>query len=247
MRVRIKKPTGGQVATAILLLILGILISMQIKSVKQSNELKNLEKARAIELAEQINQLRKENSSLKAHIYDLENKIKEYQDSAASISKTTELLKDELDKVKILAGLTDVEGPGIIITLDDSKLPATADVDPNSFLLHDSDILQVINELRAAGAEAISINDQRVVSTTEIRCVGPTISINNTRYSAPYIIKAIGDPKILKNSLMMRGGIIELLKEFSIEVKIEEASNIVIPRYTGVLKFNYAKIKSEGS
>ncbi|WAM35555.1 hypothetical protein OTK01_001899 [Caldicellulosiruptor acetigenus] len=57
MKVKIKKPTGGQVAIAILLLLLGILMSMQIKSVRQSNELKNLEKARAIELAEQINQL----------------------------------------------------------------------------------------------------------------------------------------------------------------------------------------------
>lgn len=247
MRIKIKKPTGGQVAIAILLFILGILISMQIKSVKQSNELNNIEKIRAIDLAEQINQLRKENDSLKSHIYELEKQIREYQDSAASISKTTELLKDELDKVKILAGMTDVEGPGIIITLDDSKLPATANVDPNSSLLHDSDILQVINELRAAGAEAISINDQRVVATTEIRCAGPTISINNTRYSAPYIIKAIGDPKILKNSLTMRGGIIDLLKEFSIEVKIEEANNIAIPRYTGTLKFNFAKTKNEGS
>ncbi|ADQ04202.1 protein of unknown function DUF881 [Caldicellulosiruptor owensensis OL] len=247
MRVKIKKPTGGQISIALLLLVLGILMSMQIKSVRQSNELKNLEKARAIELAEQINQLRKENVSLRQQIYDLEIKLKEYQDSAASISKTTELLKEELDKVKILAGLTDVEGPGIIVTLNDSKIPSQSNVDPNSFLLHDSDILQVINELRAAGAEAIAINDQRVVSTTEVRCAGPTISINNTRYSAPYIIKAIGDPKILKNSLEMRGGIIDLLKEFSIEVKIEEASKIVIPRYTGVLKFNYAKIKSEGS
>lgn len=247
MKVKIKKPTGGQVAIAILLLVLGILMSMQIKSVRQSNELKNLEKARAIELAEQINKLREENISLRQQIYDYEKKIKEYQDSASSISKTTELLKEELDKVKILAGLTDVEGPGIIITLDDSKIPAQPNVDPNSFLLHDSDILQVINELRAAGAEAIAINDQRVVSTTEIRCAGPTISINNTRYSAPYIIKAIGDPKILKNSLEMRGGIIDLLKEFSIEVKIEEASKVVIPRYTGSLKFNFAKIRNEGS
>ncbi|ADQ46716.1 protein of unknown function DUF881 [Caldicellulosiruptor kronotskyensis 2002] len=247
MKVKIKKPTGGQVAIAILLLVLGILMSMQIKSVRQSNELKNLEKARAIELAEQINKLREENVGLRQQIYDYEKKIKEYQDSAASISKTTELLKEELDKVKILAGLTDVEGPGIIITLDDSKMPTQPNVDPNSFLLHDSDILQVINELRAAGAEAIAINDQRLVSTTEIRCAGPTISINNTRYSAPYIIKAIGDPKILKNSLEMRGGIIDLLKEFSIEVKIEEASKVVIPRYTGSLRFNYAKIRSEGS
>lgn len=243
MKVKIKRPSGGYVAIALLLMLLGILISMQIKSVIQSNQLKNIEMTRAIDLAEQINQLRKENGSLKEQIYDLEKQIKDYQDSAASISKTTELLKDELDKVKILAGLTDVDGPGIIVTLDDSKIPITSNVDPNSFLLHDADILQVINELKAAGAEAISINDQRIVSTTEIRCAGPTISINNMRYSAPYIIKAIGDPKTLKNSLMMRGGIIDLLKEFSIEVKIEESNLISIPRYTGNLKFIYAKPK----
>jgi len=243
MKIKLTKNTYVYSFIAILLFLLGLVISMQLKSVRESNQLKNIEKARAIELASQINQLSQENSDLKKQIYDLEKKVKEYQDSAASISKTTDLLKSELDSTKILAGLVDVEGPGLIITLDDSKAPADPNADPNTFLLHDSDILQVINELRAAGAEAISINDQRILATTEIRCAGPTVSINNTRYSAPYIVKAIGDPKILKNSLTMRGGIIDLLKQFQIEVKIEEANKIVVPRYSGMLKYKYAKIK----
>ncbi|MEZ0535670.1 DUF881 domain-containing protein [Caldicellulosiruptoraceae bacterium PP1] len=246
MKVKFRRTVIGQVAIAILLFLLGMLISMQLKSVRESNQAKNIEKARAIELALQINQLRQENNALKSQIYDLEKKIKEYQDSASNISKTTEILQQDLDNTKLLAGLTDLEGPGIIITLDDSKAPSDPNVDPNTFLLHDSDILQVINELKAAGAEAISINDQRIISTTEIRCAGPTVSINNTRYSAPYIIKAIGDPKILKNSLNMRGGIVDLLKQFEIQVKIEEAASLEIPRYTGVIKFKYAKTKDVG-
>ncbi len=77
-------------------------------------------------------------------------------------------------------------------------------------LIHDEDLLKLVNELKAAGAEAITVNEQRVVASTEIRCAGPTISVNNNRISPPYVIQAIGDPAGLESALKMRG--VALLK-----------------------------------
>ncbi len=99
------------------------------------------------------------------------------------------------------AGLIAVEGPGIIVTIDDSKRVGKLGENPNLYLIHDDDILKVINELWAAGAEVMSINDQRIITNSEIRCAGPTLSVNNTRYAPPYEIKVIGNPHNLENSL----------------------------------------------
>ena len=88
----------------------------------------------------------------------------------------------------------------------------------NLYIIHDEDILKVINELRAAGAEAISLNDQRLISTSEIRCAGPTISVNNTRVAAPFVIKAIGNAKSMEDAIKMRGGVAETLSVWGIQV-----------------------------
>ena len=93
-----------------------------------------------------------------------------------------------------LAGLTSVEGGGVQVTLSDSTQTNNLTENANAYVIHDLDILQVINELRDAGAEAISLNGERVVSTSEVRYAGSTVSINNNRYAAPFVIKAIGDP-----------------------------------------------------
>ena len=102
---------------------------------------------------------------------------------------------------KFLAGLTAVKGPGIIVTLNDSKNPFPSGLPPGYAppnIIHDTDINQVVNELKAAGAEAVSVNDQRLVAVSPVRCAGPTVFVNNTqRRPRRYIIKAIGDPKTL--------------------------------------------------
>ena len=97
------------------------------------------------------------------------------------------------------AGLTSGTGQGLVITLDDSNLPRQPGEDPNLFLIHDEDLLKVINELFAAGAEDVSVNEQRNITNTEIRCVGPTIIINSVKLAPPFVIQAIGNPDILRH------------------------------------------------
>lgn len=170
--------------------------------------------------------------------------------NAADPSDTAryKLLAKELLKAQFLAGLTDVKGPGIIVTLNDSKIPLPPDMPPGALgatppnIIHDTDIGQVVNELKAAGAEAIAVNDQRLVAVSPIRCAGPTVFVNNTPQTPPYVIKVIGDPKILTTSLSMSGGVADQIKHFDPAMfKVEKSAKpLVISAYAGGIEPKYA-------
>lgn len=154
------------------------------------------------------------------------------------------------DRAYLLAGLTPVQGPGVIATLTDSKkrLPTMpAGIQPPN-LIHDTDINQVINELKAAGAEAISVNGQRLVTTSAIRTAGPTMLVNNTPQTPPYVIKAIGAPKTLVGALNLRGGGADQLKRFDPAMfSIQQAQTLTLPAYSGSGEPRYAKPVSAGA
>ncbi|HHW57693.1 MAG TPA: DUF881 domain-containing protein [Clostridia bacterium] len=223
-------------------LVLGIMLSTQFKIVKKSG----VTVQRAEELAAQLKQLQNEKDALLKQINELETKINTYEEAASKSSVITQALKSDVEKYKQLAGLTDVQGPGVIVTINDSKQAVPPGQDPNLFLVHDEDLLRVVNELRAAGAEAISLNDQRLIATSEIRCVGPTVNVNSVRFAAPYVIKAIGDPDTLEAALKLKGGVVDTLATWGIEVNIKKSDKIIIKKYDGVIKFRYAKPLIEG-
>ena len=99
----------------------------------------------------------------------------------------------------------------------------------------------MINELKNAGAEAISINGQRIVSNTAITCDGNVIRINNQKIGAPYVIQAIGYPEYLESGLNLPGGLIQYLNRDGVITKVEKSNNITIPKYTGTITYEYAK------
>ena len=177
-------------------------------------------KYRELEKAEEELEKERENSTKDNE--DLENKEKEIQQGNKMI------------------GLTEVTGPGVIVTLSDSKRDASSVLNANSLIVHDGDILSVINELKNAGAEAISINDQRLVPTSSIVCGGNIIQINGEKIGAPFVIKAIGLPEQLA-ALERPGGYLEILKGYSIEVDFKKSNNITIPKYTGGISYKYAQ------
>lgn len=116
---------------------------------------------------------------------------------------------DVLKTYEMLAGKADIKGKGIIVTLRDNT-----DDDKNNdgsynllSLVHDADISNIVNELLSVGVEAISVNDERLVATSEIKADGPLIIINNNKITNPFIIKAIGDPDVLENALKRKDGI----------------------------------------
>ena len=118
-----------------------------------------------------------------------------------------------------MAGLTDVKGKGVTVTF----------AKEDSLNVEDDDLLFVLNELRATDAQALAINDQRIIDTTEVRVAGGYIMVNGRHVTPPYVIKAIVDPDNAVNALNMIGGALEKIKLF-IDVHVEKSDNIEIPK-----------------
>ena len=153
--------------------------------------------------------------------------------------------QQDKDLLRYRAALVPLEGEGVVVRMDDSTKPVKAGENPNLYVIHDDDLLRVVNELRAAGAEAIAINGQRLTGTSEIRCAGPTLSVNNVRSSAPFEIRAIGDKKSLENALRMRGGVAETLGVWGIQLDIKASDDVYIPPYRGSIRQSYARETAE--
>ncbi len=185
-------------------------------------------------------------------IEELSARLIQTEEDRDKLSEQLQTLKEETSKFAVSRELTDdlkfracsvpLVGEGIVIKMDDSVRIAKAGENQNLYLIHDDDLLRVINELRAAGAEAISINGQRLIATSEIRCAGPTLSVNNVRSAPPYEISAIGEKKSLENAVKMRGGVAETLKVWGIVLEVKTADDVKIPAYSGSFNRVYAKI-----
>jgi hypothetical protein len=149
----------------------------------------------------------------------------------------------ELQDAKILAGITAVEGPGVIVTLRDSpKRPLKGrrpEIQAN-YTVHDSDVRNIVNELFAAGAEAVSVNGQRIVATSSIRCVGPVMLVNSVHISMPIEIKAIGNADVLGKALTPRGGVAGNLQLLDM-LQVKKQASLTVPAYKGTTRFNLAR------
>ena len=174
---------------------------------------------------------------------ELEKAEKELEKVRQESTQNNDDLEDKEQQIQQgnkMIGLTEVTGPGVIITLSDSTKDASSALNASDLLVHDGDILSVINELKNAGAEAISINDQRLVPTSSIVCGGNIIEINGEKVGAPFEIKAIGLPEQL-SALSRPGGYLEILKNATVGVELKKSNNITIPKYAGVITYEYAK------
>ncbi|MDD2503655.1 MAG: DUF881 domain-containing protein [Clostridia bacterium] len=178
-----------------------------------------------------------------------ERKIKEYENNAAQTSTHLQQLQKELQETKLGAGLLRVEGPGVEIILNDRKRDSFLVDYPNMinyFIVHDSDMLHVINELRGAGAEAIAVNGTRIMANSRISCGGPTINVGKyERFAPPFIIQAIGDPEKLMEGLRMEDSIYHDLLAWGLEFQIRRLDRIEIPRYLGDTNYEYARLLQE--
>jgi uncharacterized protein YlxW (UPF0749 family) len=226
-------------------LLLGLTFTIQFKTSQQEVGIVTSETVPQLE--NDLHNINLEIEGLRQQYLDLRSRVGEYDRAANEQGSLNEVLEQQLAQVRVLAGLSEVTGPGIEITLDDSSWELTSDNDPNLLLVHDEDILTVVSELKAAGAEAIAINGQRIMFNTEIRCGGPTININSVRYAPPYTIAAIGEPSTLFGYISgQESSYLDLLEYYGLQVKVEQKEKIVIPAYTGSINFKYIRIKKEG-
>jgi len=237
-----KKVIGLILGTMCLLLTYGI--SVQIKTVSGTGTTVSTNAAEN-ELRDAVLKAKEKYDNLYEQLEKVEAELeKERTNSTKNNTELADLENTIKDGNKIL-GLSEVKGNGLIVTVDDNKKISLDDWfnDPNLLVVHHTDLINVVNEIKNAGAEAISINDQRIVTTTAIECDGNVIKINGEKIAAPFEIKAIGVPESLI-SIYRFGGYVDYLEESRfLDVKVETSGKekITIPKYTGVIKFEYAE------
>jgi len=214
-------------------LILTMLIFMQVKTISQT-DISELEIMRESELKTELTSLKTKYEEVIAKIQETNDKILEYEEAAIAGEKASELLEKELKETQDLLGKNQVTGEGIIIKMSNS----------GTSRINSEDLLNLVNLLKNAGAEAISINEQRIVYDTYIVDINETghITINGTRVVAPYTIKAIGNIKYLESSVAQKNyGYIDTQIAEGKQVTLENSLSINIPAYSKNLEFEYVK------
>jgi uncharacterized protein YlxW (UPF0749 family) len=191
--------------------------------------------------------LKDANQNLQQQVKELREKTAGYESQMAAGSDMEQTLRKELKSLQMLAGMTAVYGPGLVVTLRDTRKAIPPGADADAGLIHDQDLAAIMNELKAAGAEALAIagvdgHKQRIIVSSAPRCAGPSIRVNDAALAGPFTIYAIGDPASLESALKIPGGVVEkLMLSFLGMIEFHREATIKLPPYSGSIKFQYAK------
>lgn len=206
---------------------------MQFKTVEET-DITAIENMREAELRTAISEWKGKYEDTQKQLENNRKSVKEYQETIEKNGEASELVDKDLAESNMLLGKTDVVGEGVVITLTNTNTP-----DGTVTYFH---LLELINELRYAGAEAISINDARIVTTTEITQVDNRMQASGQRIASPYVIKAIGNQTYLSSTLSLKdSGFIDRYRASGMDIKLEKGNNIRILKYNGDLKVKYMK------
>lgn len=177
-----------------------------------------------VELIEQ----QERNKELAQELNELQEKIRHYEKLYASNEEQYEELVRRAEQLRLLLGELPGTGEGITVTLKDAQYKGNLS-NPNDYIVHESHIFKVIHELKISGAEAISINGQRLKTNSYISCNGPVITIDGQQFPAPFVIEAIGDQDSLMAALEISGGIVDQLLNDQVVITLEKHSQITMP------------------
>ncbi len=233
---------------ALVCVVLGILLATSFNTQQRSKE--TLNTSRKKDLINTVHDLEKSRDKLEGEIKDERAQIAKYVELAAKNQGILISYKKELDKVKMAAGLFQANGEGLVVTLADNPQYPKDDPNPNNYVIHDFDVRLIVNSLWAGGAEAISVNGQRLISTSAIRCAGGFILVNSSRLSSPYTIKAIGNPGKLAGALNedinSKRFLNDIAKFYGLKVSVDQKDDISINGYNGGLLIEKASVVEGG-
>lgn len=229
----------SQISIAIVCVILGFMLTYQFKALMKQENIFNLGSATSTDVTVEINQYKAQKKELETKVSELQTKLDAYEKAAAAESDVSKNLLTELENARLFTGVYDVHGEGVVIYLD-----PTTDLFGTTTGEHitDKHLVYLINELRFAGAEAISINDIRIMGLTGIRNAGNYILINDNdkvSFSKRITIKAIGNKDLLYSGLSFP----EVFSDFKgiCTVKYEKTNDVKITKYAKTYRFEYAK------
>jgi len=228
------KITGAQGIIAAICFIVAFVISLQIRSVFENVGNVPLQ-ARADMLALELVEERKRSDGFFEQAQEFKQLIEKYEAEMAAGSAESAALVEKLRKAEIAAGLADVKGEGVIVRVNDSARSS-------AHIVHDSDLRLIVNELKNAGAEAISINGERLIHNSSIRCVGNNILINNQTKVPIFEIRVIGDGAVIEGALKLPGGLLDTPTGMFLDISIERVSELTVPRYAYPIDYKFAEL-----
>lgn len=220
------------VAISIACFVLVAVMSMQFKIVNQT-DIMEIENMRETELRTELANWKAKYEEAESKNQETKTKIQEYQQTKQSNEETEKLIDTELEQVNMALGKTDVEGEGIEVIIRESENEEISQINAD-------DLLVIVNSLKLSGAEAISINDERIINMSDIVMINDTfIKVNGQRILAPYVIKAIGNQTYLESALLGNGGYVDELKKIGHDISIEKENKIKIVKYNDEIKLKY--------
>lgn len=225
--------------------VFGICLSIQLKTLSNKAAYTNIEGINEMELQVKIENA--EISNLSDYLDRKKNELSDYKPDG-NYSDVIKIMEAQVENYKKINAEYDLTGSGVIVEIRDSDKPIKPGENPNDFLVHDQDLLRIINDLKISGAEAISLNGQRYMGFSEIKCSGATVTINGKTYGQPFIIRAIGDPADLEAAIKSIDSYSYILNNiYGIKIDVKISDEVGILKYGKTKQYNYLKESMEDS
>ncbi|MDR2771089.1 MAG: DUF881 domain-containing protein [Clostridiales Family XIII bacterium] len=235
---------GGMFVVGVLAVCVGFAISMQVSLGENLDQGGLVPIVKVTPYQAELEKLQLEKDRAIEELRVIEERLARIEKENADDDTLVAGLVADLDRYKLAAGVLDVKGPGLVITIEDPPPIEGAETDIyGDIMTHFDLMLSLVNRLKEAGAEAISINGNRLVNLTEMVLAGDNVNINSNPTASPYTLLAIGDPETMDSAITIKFGIVSTMREmYNLRVSIEQSQEITIARYNGsVTNFRYAQ------
>lgn len=220
------------ITLGILSMILTVGISVQLKTIKAADISGTIQLTNS-NLKKSLLQTKTNYEDSVKKLADTDKELENLRNNVLNIESDV-ATQEKIKKYEIILGLTKVQGEGVTITVADNNeqkdSKSFASINNSNYLVHDGNLVAIINELKIAGAEAISINGKRIVNSTSINCAGNVIQINGEKVGSPFVINAIGDKDLLYGELTKNGGTLYKLKKYGVLTNIKKVDSIEIDK-----------------
>lgn len=232
------RSASGRLLTLVVCLLAGLMVIVSALNARGTD----LRPGRNTDLVSLVQSQSERNGDLASELSDLRREV----DGLSSERNTEGDLSPQVQRQASHAGTSAVSGPTVRVTLDDAPDTVAADgVDGDLLVVHQQDIQAIVNVLWAAGAEAMTIQGQRVISTTGIKCVGNTVVLHGIPYAPPYIVEAIGDTSRMQTALT-NSSYVKIYQQyvdaFGLVYQVDTTKRANFPAYQGSLELRYARV-----
>ncbi|EOR26754.1 hypothetical protein A499_01320 [Niallia nealsonii AAU1] len=212
---------------SLVFLVLGFMISFSYQNTKKDDgqEISESQFERDLDLRNELIEQEEKNNELYKELKGAQRKLVQLEKDLSNEAETYYNLAEDAEKYRIYLGKVAVKGEGIQITLEDGEYNPKED-NVSNYLVHEHHVFKVINELYISGAQAISINGQRLSHNSYILCNGPVIEVDGYQHPAPFVITAIGDSDVLEGAININGGVKDLLVNDNVRFTLEKKRTI---------------------